>query len=103
MYIIGTEGTIRGDFITGNIEVKRCGWDDQRTVYNCSMFGGHGGSDDILCKQVVDSLQTGAAPISGLMEGLKSGIICFAIDESMQTGKMVDVKPFWEQAGIDLY
>ena len=103
MYIIGSEGTIRSDFETGAVEVKRYGWDDQRNIYNCARMGGHGGSDSILIKQIAESIRSEKASISGLMEGLKSAIICFATDESMKTGAMVDVRPLWEQAGIEVY
>ncbi|MFV1981289.1 MAG: hypothetical protein ACC655_09070 [Rhodothermia bacterium] len=35
-------------------------------------------------------------PSVGLMEGLESAVTYFAIDEAMDTGTVVDVRPFWD-------
>jgi len=31
------------------------------------------------------------------MEGLESAVTCFAIDEAMDTGTVVDVRKYWEK------
>jgi len=36
-------------------------------------------------------------PSVGLMEGLESAVTCFAIDEAMDTGTVVDVRKYWEK------
>jgi hypothetical protein len=43
----------------------------------------------------------GAAPSVGLHEGLTSALTCFAIDEAMETGTVVDVRKYWQAAGVD--
>lgn len=102
MYILGTEGTIRADMHTGVVECQLHGWDDTKQVWNLARRGGHGGSDEVLRDQMVQMFRDNVQPFSGLNEGLKSAITCFAIDESMNTGKMVDVTPMWEKAGLEI-
>ncbi len=102
MYILGTEGCIRADMCTGIVECQRYGWEDTKQVWNLAGVGGHGGSDEVLCDQIGQTLKEHVQPFSGLTEGLKSAITCFAIDDSMNTGKLVDVRPYWEKAGIEV-
>jgi hypothetical protein len=42
----------------------------------------------------------GVPPSVGLIEGLVSAVTCFAIDDAMDTGTVVDVTPYWEACDI---
>jgi hypothetical protein len=35
-----------------------------------------------------------------LEDGLRSAVTCFAIDEALDTGKVVDAAPWWQRAGL---
>ena len=37
---------------------------------------------------------------AGMEEGLKSAITCFAIDDAMAEGTVVDVSPYWKTVGL---
>jgi predicted dehydrogenase len=100
MYFCGTEGTLKADVINGTIELKRIGFDTELEDLSTDSKGGHGGGDSILGESVAESLLKGAAPRTSLEDGLKSAFTCFGIDESMNTGKMVDMAPYWQKAGI---
>ena len=102
MYICGTEGTIRADVIAGEIELKRIGFKTVLEQVDAGVSGGHGGGDAILAKELAASMLKGTTPSVGLDDGLKSSITCFAIDEAMSSGTVVDVRPYWKRAGIKI-
>lgn len=95
MYILGTEGALRADVLTGTIEVRRIGFDTELEDASTEAHGGHGGGDLVLAGELADSMLTGAAPSVGLEEGLASAVTCFAIDEAMDSGRVVDLAPYW--------
>jgi predicted dehydrogenase len=94
VYILGTEGAIRADVIAGTIETKRIGFDTKIEKVNACVSGGHGGGDQVLGKELAESMLKGAKPATGLMDGLKSAITCFAIDKAMETGRVVSMAPY---------
>ncbi len=97
MYILGTEGAIRADVLQGTIETKRIGFDTKIENVKVGASGGHGGGDEVLGKELAASMLKGAKPATGLMDGIKSGITCFAIDKAMATGKVVSLEPYWQR------
>ncbi len=101
MYILGTEGAIRANVLTGTIETKRIGFNTKLEDASTSAKGGHGGGDDVLSRELVESMVNGTAPSVGLREGLESAVTCFAIDEAMDTGKVVDCDSYWERTGLE--
>ncbi|HOF19013.1 MAG TPA: gfo/Idh/MocA family oxidoreductase, partial [Phycisphaerae bacterium] len=42
----------------------------------------------------------GEPPRATLEDGLRSAITAFAVDEAMAQGRLIDVMPYWRQAGI---
>jgi len=97
MYIVGTEGALRADVTTGIIEVQRIGWDTKIETIVTVEGGGHGGGDEILGEELAASMLQRLPPTVGLEEGLISAVTCFAIDEAMTSGQVVDVQPYWRQ------
>jgi predicted dehydrogenase len=100
MYICGTEGAIRADVLTGLIELRRIGFDTKIEHVEAGVKGGHGGGDDVLAQELCESMLEGRLPSASLEDGLKSAITCFAIDKAMETGRVVDVTPYWRRAGL---
>lgn len=93
MYILGTEGALRADVLTGVIEVKRIGFDTPLEDFSTSVKGGHGGGDTVLADELAQSMLNGVTPSVGLPEGLEAALTCFAIDEALDTGTTVDLTP----------
>ena len=100
MYICGTEGTLRADVISGQLEVKRIGFDTTLEDARSGVSGGHGGGDSILGASLAESIVHGAAPLTSLEDGLRAAFTAFAMDEAQRTGAVVDLTPYWRQAGI---
>lgn len=97
MYILGTEGSLRADVLRGTIEVKRIGFETPLEDHSTSAKGGHGGGDQIQAQELSRNMLEGTPPSVGLQEGLEAAITCFAIDEAMDTGKVVEVAPYWKR------
>lgn len=95
MYILGTEGAIRANVLTGEIETRRIGFETQTRRVDAGVQGGHGGGDEILAQELADSMLHGRPPAAGLEEGLTSAVTCFAIDRAADTGRVVDLTPWW--------
>ena len=100
MYILGTEGAIRANVLTGDIETQRIGFDTKPEPVAACASGGHGGGDEILAKELAATMLDGAPPTVSLDAGLTSAGTCFAIDDAMDTGRVVDARPYWRQAGL---
>jgi predicted dehydrogenase len=99
--LIGTEGALRADALSGIIEVQRISSNPEMQRFDTNVAGGHpgghAGGDEVLVESLHNSMRTGAAPLVGVEEGIKSAVVCFAIDEAMDTGKVVDLRPIWKR------
>jgi len=95
MYICGAEGAIRADVLTGQLQLKRIGFDTKIEDISTGTADGHGGGDEILARELADSMLHGAAPATGLEDGLTSAFTAFAIDEAMDTGQVVNLDKYW--------
>jgi len=100
-YLLGAEGAIRADAVTGKIECQRIGFDTTTEVISAGHAGGHAGGDEVLRASLYQSMQTGTAPLVGVDEALRSAVVCFGIDQALDEGRVVDLRPLWEKAQID--
>jgi predicted dehydrogenase len=101
MMILGTEGAIRADVLTGTIETKRIGFDTELQDVSTDARGGHGCGDEILAAELADSMLKGTPPSVGLREGVESAVTCFAIDDALDTGAVVDLTTYWNQVDAE--
>lgn len=101
MYICGTDGTLRADLTAGLIETRQLGYGREIERHVPGHAGGHGGGDEVLGVSLADSMLRGAAPLATLEDGLRSAFTCYAIDQAMAEGQVVDLLPLWQQAGIE--
>lgn len=100
MYILGTEGAILANVLTGTIHYKKVGFEEEMEDMSTSAQGGHGDGDEYLARELVEAMIHGATPAAGMIEGLESSVTCFAIDEAMNTGSVVDLGPYWSKVDI---
>lgn len=97
MYIVGTEGAIRSDVISGRIELARVGFNERVTDLSGEAVGMHGGGDDVLATELVSAMLQGTPMSAGIDEGLAAAVTCFAIDEALDTGQVVDMAGWWDR------
>jgi predicted dehydrogenase len=104
MCLIGTEGAIRADALTGIIEVQRISTTPEMQRYDTNVAdghpGGHAGGDEVLMESLCRSMRAGEAPLVGVEEGIKSAVVSFAIDEAMDTGTVVNLNPLWARVNL---
>ncbi len=91
MYLCGSEGTLRANVLSGEIELKRIGFNEQTIRPDTGGRGGHGGGDDVLGESLADCMLGNASPRTSLDDGFNAAITCFAIDRAMYTGQVVSV------------
>jgi predicted dehydrogenase len=100
MYLCGTRGTIRADVLTGEIELRKIGFGTEVKKIDAGVKGLHGGGDAVLGKEVADYMLHDTPPASTLEAGMLAAITAFGIDQSMETGLMVDMNDLWNKAGL---
>jgi len=96
MYILGTEGAIRADVLTGKIEIKKIGFDTVIEDVSTNASGGHGDGDSVLTAELAESMLNGTPPKVGFNEGALSAATCFAIDDAMNEGKVIDALSYFK-------
>lgn len=100
MLLLGDRGALRADVLAGTIESQGIGFDTEINTCQPCVGGQHGGGDAILCEELAASMLEGQPPRASLMQGLASALTCFAINEAMATGRTVDCRSMWDEAGI---
>ncbi|TFH15555.1 MAG: hypothetical protein E4H02_07625 [Lentisphaerales bacterium] len=97
MYILGTTGALRADVLTGTIQVRKVKFDAEMEDVSTTASGGHGCGDEVLACELADSMLNGTPPTVGIREGVESSAVCFAIDEAMDSRRIVELAPLWKQ------
>jgi predicted dehydrogenase len=97
MYICGSHGTLRADVYTGEIEVRRIGFGNETENHSTKGSGMHGGGDLVLAEELIATMTRGDETSTTFEDGLLAAVTCFAIDEAMDTGNVVDLQPYWEK------
>ncbi len=97
MLLLGTEGAIRGDVLTGELEYRRVGFDAEPERATDLKKGGHGGGDAILGQDLAATMLHDAEPRASLDEGVASAIACFAMNDAMRTRTVIDCSDYWRQ------
>lgn len=101
MAFVGTHGALRADVITGALEVRRIGWDDERERIDTQTRDGHGNGDEVMCAALWRTMCEGEPPLASVTEGLCSALAAFGIDQACATGEVADLRPLWQSTGID--
>ena len=100
MYFCGTEGTLRADVIQGKIETCRIGYGTEVETIDTHVHNSHGGGDEVLGGELLDCMVNGREPASSLDDGFRAAITAFAVDDAMDSGRVVHLEPYWEKAGM---
>ena len=96
LYINGSEGALRADFVAGTIEVARIGFKEAVRRVKARARGSHGGGDDVLARELARSMLSGRVPEVGMEEGLLAAFTCFGMDEAMEQGTVVEMDKYWK-------
>lgn len=101
MYLLGSEGAVRADVLTGVIELQRIGFGTAIERIDMKQAGGgHGGGDEGLTTHLSRMMSEGAPSLTPVENGASSAVICLAVDESVKQGRVVNLGPIWERLEI---
>ena len=103
--VMGTHGMAEGDFVRGYLKITaRDGTRlaDHDYTQGAAAKGAHYGADEMMCADIANYLrgQTKSLPVS-ILDAMEAGIAALAMDQSRETGKMVDLTDVW--AKLDSY
>jgi predicted dehydrogenase len=99
MYICGSKGTIRADLLTGKIEMRSFDTNKEiREIIDEENKGGHGGGDRMLVRELDKAISQNKKK-KQMKDAIKSTVTAIAIDESMRTGKIIDLTKVWKSFG----
>lgn len=101
-YLLGSEGAVRANSVTGEIDVQRIGFETKLSKQDLAIHDGHAGGDEFMARHLAKSILEGAKPIAGMDEALRSAITCFGIDQALDEGRVVDLTPLWKSADISV-
>ena len=101
MYIVGTEGAIRADVLSGEIFVKRIGFETKCENLSTGAKGIHGDGDEFLVRELTESMLNKKTPSVSMKEGVTSAATCFGIDDAMENNTIVNMDPYWKMVGVD--
>lgn len=89
-----TEGTMRLDLYQKKLSWKTVGADEITTL-DFSDCDGHGGGDNFIMKELLETMTAGVPPKCSGEEGLLSAVYALALNQSAVTGKIFDLEPVW--------
>jgi len=62
----------------------------------------HLGGDAFMAGHLRKTMLENTAPLAGLDDGFTSAVSAFGIDEAMDSGQVVDLRPMWQRAGVSV-
>jgi predicted dehydrogenase len=95
MYILGTRGAIRADAITGKLELQKIGFTEKLQYLATDSRDSHAGGDDILVEYWSKMIHEDVPSLTDIKTGIESAIVCFAADEAMLKGRIVELSEYW--------
>jgi predicted dehydrogenase len=96
LYILGTEGTIRADAITGKIELRKIGFNEEIQDLSTGVKGGHAGGDEVLVQHWRDVIFEDKPVFTSLDDGLNSAIASLSIDVAMRTNRIISMEQVFQ-------
>jgi hypothetical protein len=96
-YVAGTEGTLIADLVRNRLMVRRAlsRARPERIDFGNRTADAHNGADQSMARDLLASLDEGAAFPVTPFDSLEAGLTVMAIDEAMASGEVVDCRPMW--------
>ncbi|KXU34391.1 hypothetical protein AXK11_08560 [Cephaloticoccus primus] len=102
MYILGTEGSLLLYANKSSIVYQKIGHDTQPETFALDASDMHLGGDAFMAGHLRKTMLENTAPLAGLDDGFTSAVSAFGIDEAMDSGQVVDLRPMWQRAGVSV-
>lgn len=93
MYFSCTDGTL---IIESGVLKYRCIGDEGVTVVDIP-GDGHAGGDNVMTKELYDTMINGTLPKCSGNEGLESAVVAIMLDKAVNIGQMIDLEKTWKK------
>jgi hypothetical protein len=96
-YVAGTDGTLIADLVRNRLMVRRAlsRGKPERIDFGDRTADAHNGADQAMARDLLASLEDGAAFPVTPFDSLEAGLTVMAIDEAMESGEVLDCRPMW--------
>jgi predicted dehydrogenase len=96
-YIAGTKATLLADLVRNRLMIRpvMSRGKPERMEWNERTDDNHNGADQAMARDLLATLQNGAAFPVTPYESMEAGLTVMAIDRAMETGSVVDCAPMW--------
>jgi predicted dehydrogenase len=96
-YVAGTEGTLIADLVRNRLMVRRAlsRAKPERIDFGNRTEDAHNGADQSMARDLLATLESGAAFPVTPFDSLEAGLTVMAIDEAMESGEVLDCRPMW--------
>ena len=96
-YVAGTEGTLIADLVRNRLMVRRAlsRAKPERIDFGERTEDAHNGADQAMARDLLASLESGAAFPVTPFDSLEAGLTVMAIDEAMASGEVLNCRPMW--------
>lgn len=96
-YVAGTNGTLIADLVRNRLMVRRAldRGRPERIEYGGRTADSHNGADQSMARDLLATLETGAAFPVTPWDSMEAGLTVMAIDRAMAEGAMVDCAAMW--------
>ena len=88
---------MRLDAYSGELEVGRISWEKTISLHKTIAGSGHVGGDELIANELAEVLAESRAPAAGFTEGIRSLVVANAVDEAMDKGAVIDIRPQWKR------
>jgi len=88
------------DLLKGRIKYQLIGPESKVEKIDFGERGMHGGADEMILDDLMESMQEGTHPKAGGEEGFQSALVCLAIDQARLENKVVEMEEIWKQFGV---
>ncbi len=99
LYLTCTEGNLILELYSGTLIYQHIS-DDAPPTDLSFVGGGHGDGDEIIMKELRDSMVNGTAPVCSGEEGLRSAVAAIGIEQARNEGKTIELHEVWRELGV---
>ncbi len=96
-YVAGTEGTLIADLVRNKLMLRRVldRGKPERIDFNTRTSDGHNGADQEMARDLLATLEEGAAFPVTPEDSMEAGLTVMAIDQAMDEKRVIDCAPMW--------
>jgi len=96
-YLCGTEGSLRGDAYSGQVEWKRIGHDTTMETFQTTDGHSHAGGDTVMAQGLANTLLRDEPPLASVEDGVLACITAAGIDQAMDLSEITEYQGLYQK------